>query len=124
MDLFEQLKANKFPYTDNLIHLFRGGSDLHGAQLVNKHDDDWYGVYVEPPEMVIGLKDYPHYVWSSAGDTKRNVPGDMDICFYSLRKWRSSPRVGIQLACHTSLPTIRYLPLIYGKRYGTCGPSS
>jgi predicted nucleotidyltransferase len=87
MDLFEQLKANKFPYTNNLIHLFRGGSDLHGAQLVNKHDDDWYGVYVEPPEMVIGLKDYPHYVWSSAGDTKRNVPGDMDICFYSLRKW-------------------------------------
>jgi uncharacterized protein len=87
MDLFEQLKANKFPYASNLIHLFRGGSDLHGAQLANKHDDDWYGVYVEPPEMVIGLKDYPHYVWSSAGDTKRNVPGDMDICFYSLRKW-------------------------------------
>jgi len=85
--LVEQLKTNKFPYTNNLIHLFRGGSDLHGAQLANKHDDDWYGVFVEPPEMVIGLKDYPHYVWSSAGDTKRNEPGDMDVCFYSLRKW-------------------------------------
>jgi predicted nucleotidyltransferase len=87
MTIFEQLEANKFPYTNSLIHLFRGGSDLHGAQLVNKHDDDWYGVYVEPPSMVIGLKDYPHYVWSTAGDTKRNVPGDMDICLYSLRKW-------------------------------------
>jgi len=87
MTLFEQLAVNKFPYTESLIHLFRGGSDLHGAQLVNKHDEDWYGVYVEPPEMVIGLKDFPHYVWSTAGDTKRNEPGDMDICFYSLRKW-------------------------------------
>jgi len=87
MDLFEQLAANKFPYANNLIHLFRGGSDLHGAQIANKHDDDWYGVFIEPPDMVLGLKEYPHYVWSSAGDTKRNEPGDMDICFYSLRKW-------------------------------------
>jgi predicted nucleotidyltransferase len=87
MTIFEQLKVNKFLHTSSLIHLFRGGSDLHGAQLVKKHDDDWYGVYVEPPHMVIGLKDYPHYVWSSAGDTKRNAPGDVDICFYSLRKW-------------------------------------
>ncbi len=87
MTIFEQLKANKFPYTTSLIHLFRGGSDLHGAQIAKKHDDDWYGVYVEPASMVIGLKEYPHYVWSSAGDTKRNEPGDVDICFYSLRKW-------------------------------------
>jgi predicted nucleotidyltransferase len=87
MTIFEQLKENKFPYTNSLIHLFRGGSDLHGAQLVSRHDDDWFGIYVEPPSMVIGLRDYPHYVWSTAGDTKRNVPGDMDICLYSLRKW-------------------------------------
>lgn len=102
MTIFEQLEANKFPYTNSLIHLFRGGSDLHGAQLANKHDDDWFGIYVEPPQMAIGLNEtitqrdsrddtsttvYPHYVWSTAGDTQRNIPGDMDICLYSLRKW-------------------------------------
>ncbi len=94
MTIFEQLEAKKFPYTNSLIHLFRGGSDLHGAQIANKHDDDWYGVYVEPPNMVIGLKDYPHYVWSTAGDTQRNVPGDMDICLYSLRKWAKLASTG------------------------------
>lgn len=92
MTILEQLKANKFPYTGNLIHLFRGGSELHGAKLEGKQDEDWYGVYVESPDMVVGLKDYPHYVWSTAGDTEKNKPGDMDITLYSLRKW-------VKLAC-------------------------
>ena len=63
MTIFEQLKANKFPYAENLIHLFRAGSELHGAKLEGKGDEDWMGVYVESPNMVVGLDEYPHYVW-------------------------------------------------------------
>lgn len=78
---------NGFPYADRLIHLFIGGSGLHGGRVAGKHDDDFYGIYIEPEEKVIGLTSYPHYVWSTAGDHARNQPGDVDITLYSLRKW-------------------------------------
>lgn len=78
---------NGFPYADRLIHLFIGGSGLHGGRVAGKHDDDFYGIYIEPEEKVIGLTSYPHYVWSTAGDHQRNQPGDVDITLYSLRKW-------------------------------------
>ena len=80
-------ERNGFPYRDRMIHLFVGGSGLHGARLEGKHDDDFYGIFVEPEDKALGLSSYPHYVWSSAGDTERNKPGDVDITFYSLRKW-------------------------------------
>jgi uncharacterized protein len=85
--LFDTLIANKFPYTGDLIHVFVGGSGLHGGRVGNTHDDDFYGIFIEPPNKVIGLHNYPHYVWSSAGDSERNKAGDIDICLYSLRKW-------------------------------------
>lgn len=85
--VIETITASGFPYAGELVHLFIGGSGLHGAQIVGKNDDDFYGVYVEPQEKIVGLTDYPHYVWSSAGDTKRNSPGDIDVCLYGLRKW-------------------------------------
>lgn len=87
VEVMEQVEANGFPYFADLIHMFVGGSGLHGGRVEGKNDDDYYGVYVEPEEMVIGLREYPHYVWSTAGDTARNQPGDLDVCFYSLRKW-------------------------------------
>jgi predicted nucleotidyltransferase len=86
-EVLARIKENGFPYSDRLIHLFIGGSGLHGGRIEGKHDDDFYGVYVEPPNMVVGLREYPHYVWSSSGDHERNQPGDLDICLYSLRKW-------------------------------------
>lgn len=98
MRVLEQLKANKFPYAGNLIHLFRAGSELHGAKIEGKQDEDWMGVYVESPNMVVGLDEYPHYVWSSGGDHDKNKPGDMDITLYSMRKW-------VKLAC-TGNPTV------------------
>jgi predicted nucleotidyltransferase len=78
---------NGFPYADRLIHLFIGGSGLHGGRVAGKHDDDFYGIYVEPPPQIIGLREYPHYVWSTAGEHQRNQPGDVDITLYGMRKW-------------------------------------
>lgn len=87
LEVMERVNANGFPYFADMIHMFVGGSGLHGGRVEGKNDDDYYGIFIEPEEMVIGLREYPHYVWSTAGDTARNQPGDLDVCFYGLRKW-------------------------------------
>ena len=38
-----------FPYPDNLIQAFIGGSQLYGAKVGATDDTDWYGVFIEPP---------------------------------------------------------------------------
>ena len=87
----EQLTAavqqSGFPHLDSLIHLFVGGSELHGAKVKDTDDLDIYGVYLEPPELVLGLDKQDFYVWSTAGNERRNGPDDVDVCLYSLRKW-------------------------------------
>lgn len=56
------------------------------GQLPN-HDDDWCGIFIEPLEIVTGLNSYSQFVWSTNGDSKRNKPGDLDVCLWSLSKW-------------------------------------
>jgi len=85
--LIAAVQQSGFPHLDSLIHLFVGGSELHGAKVKNTDDLDIYGVYLEPPELVLGLDKQDFYVWSTAGDERRNGPDDIDVCLYSLRKW-------------------------------------
>jgi len=75
-----------FPYPDNIIMDYLGGSAAHGARLEGKADTDWYGVYIEPPNSVLGLSDYPHWTYTTSDGTG-NTAEDVDACFYSLRKW-------------------------------------
>lgn len=90
-----QAEANGFPYRSEMVNLFVGGSGLHGGRVEGKNDDDFYGVYVEPPEIVVsGLQSYPHFVWSTSESHERNRPGDMDIVFYGLKKWAGMAVVG------------------------------
>jgi hypothetical protein len=77
----------QFPHLNSLIHLFVGGSELHGAKLKDTDDLDIYGVYLEPPELVLGLDKQDFYLWSTAGNERRNTADDIDVCLYSLRKW-------------------------------------
>jgi hypothetical protein len=37
------LQQSQFPFLDGLIHLFVGGSELHGAKVKNTDDFDIYG---------------------------------------------------------------------------------
>ncbi len=69
--LISAVKQSGFAYLDSLIHLFVGGSELHGAKVKNTDDLDTYGVYLEPPELVLGLDKQDFYVWSTAGDERR-----------------------------------------------------
>ncbi len=44
-----------FALPDRGIHLFVGGSELHGAKVYGTDDLDIYGVYIEPPAAVSRL---------------------------------------------------------------------
>ncbi|HET6181088.1 MAG TPA: nucleotidyltransferase domain-containing protein [Candidatus Sulfotelmatobacter sp.] len=99
-DLLQHVRESGFLFPDRLIHLFVGGSELHGAKVHGTDDLDIYGVYIEPPEMVLGLESLPHFVWSTAGNDRRNGPNDVDITLYSLRKWAELACKGNPTALH------------------------
>jgi uncharacterized protein len=99
-DLLQHVHESGFPFPDRLIHLFVSGSELHGAKVHGTDDLDIYGVYVEPPDLVLGLESLPHYVWSTASDDRRNGPHDVDVILYSLKKWASLACKGNPTALH------------------------
>jgi predicted nucleotidyltransferase len=99
-DLLQHVKESGFPFPERLIHLFVGGSELHGAKVHGTDDLDIYGIYIEPPEMILGLESLPHFVWSTAGDDRRNGPHDVDVTLYSLKKWAGLACKGNPTALH------------------------
>lgn len=86
-DLLEYVKTAGFPYWKDIIHLFVGGSALHGAKVEGYDDLDIYGVYVEPPDKILGIDSYEHFVWSTSSANQKNVSTDVDITLYGLQKW-------------------------------------
>ena len=98
--LMSAVDQSGFPHLNSLIHLFVGGSELHGAKVKDTDDLDIYGVYLEPPELVLGLDKQDFYVWSTAGNERRNGPDDVDVCLYSLRKWAGLAAKGNPTALH------------------------
>jgi predicted nucleotidyltransferase len=99
-DLLQEIVRSAFPHPERLIHVFVGGSELHGAKVQGTDDLDIYGVYVEPPELILGIQDLPHFVWSTAGNDRRNGPADVDVTLYSLRKWATLACKGNPTALH------------------------
>lgn len=81
------LKEVGFPYPENVLLLFEGGSKLHGAKLEGTDDTDWYGLYVEPAEIALGLEELEHFVHTTGGKQGGNGPQDVDLTMYGLRKW-------------------------------------
>jgi uncharacterized protein len=49
---------------------------------------------------VLGLDKQDFYVWSTAGNERRNGPDDVDVCLYSLRKWAGLSAKGNPTALH------------------------
>lgn len=98
--LLSAIEQAKFPHFDSLIHVFVGGSELHGAKVKDTDDLDIYGVYLEPPELALGLDKRDFFVRSTAGNERRNGPDDIDVCLYSLRKWAGLAGKGNPTALH------------------------
>jgi len=99
-DLLQHVRESGFAFPNRLIHLFVGGSELHGAKVNGTDDLDIYGIYIEPPELVLGLETMPHFVWSTAGNDRRNGPHDVDVTLYSLKKWAGLACKGNPTALH------------------------
>ncbi len=98
--LVAHVERSGFEPVSSLIHLFIGGSELHGAKVGATDDLDIYGVYVADPRDVLGLAPRKHFVWSTASDDRRNGPDDVDLTLYSLRKWAAMASRGNATALH------------------------
>jgi predicted nucleotidyltransferase len=64
------------------------GSGVHGIAIAGTDDHDEMGVFIEPPECVVGLRaPADHYVFRTQPEGARSQPGDTDLVMYSLRKY-------------------------------------
>lgn len=98
--LIDLIATSGFPYVGDLVHVFVGGSELHGAKVHGTDDLDIYGVFIEPPHIALGLNTLQHFVWSTAGDDRRNGPDDVDVTLYSLQRWAELAVKGNPTALH------------------------
>jgi predicted nucleotidyltransferase len=118
LELIDHVKKAGFSFTDSLIHLFVGGSALHGAKSGDGLEDlDIYGVFVEPPTVALGIDCFEHFCWSTSGNERKNVAGDVDITLYSLRKWASLAAKGNPTSLHF-LTAENTLPCYYMSNWG------
>lgn len=100
-DLVKHVLDAGFPLRpESLIHLFVGGSQLHGAKVSGYDDLDIYGCYIEPPERILGVLPLQHYVWSSGSATEKNTADDVDVTTYSLHRWGELIRKGNPAILH------------------------
>src|SRR5271154_2122484 len=95
-----QVERSGFGSINSVVHLFVGGSELHGAKVGATDDLDLYGVFIGTPEDVLGLNPQEHFVWSTASDERRNGPEDVDLTLYSLSKWTAMAAKGNATALH------------------------
>ncbi|MFT3900245.1 MAG: nucleotidyltransferase domain-containing protein [Gordonia sp. (in: high G+C Gram-positive bacteria)] len=64
------------------------GSGVHGIAIAGTDDHDEMGVYVEPPEYRLGVRDRrDDYIWRTQPEGVRSGHGDTDLVLYSLRKY-------------------------------------
>ena len=98
--LMREVVRSGFDAPAAIIHLFIGGSELHGAKAGATDDLDLYGVFLDGPAATLGLEPRSHFVWSTATDDRRNGPDDVDLTLYSLRRWAHLAAKGNATALH------------------------
>src|SRR4051812_30701224 len=78
------------------------GSNVHGLSNPGTDDRDEMGVCIEPPEYVVGLRGFEHWVYRTQPEGAPSGPGDLDLTIYGLRKFcrlamKGSPTVLVLL---------------------------
>ncbi|MCB1254109.1 MAG: nucleotidyltransferase domain-containing protein [Austwickia sp.] len=64
------------------------GSGVHGIAIEGTDDHDEMGVYLEPPEWILGVERHREdYIWRTQPEGVRSGHGDTDLVLYSLRKY-------------------------------------
>lgn len=112
MKLLNAVMNAGFPLSEKtIVHLFIGGSQLHGAKVSGYDDLDIYGCYVEPPAMILGVQGMEHFVWSTGSEREKNTADDIDVTMYSLHRWgelmlKGNPAILHYLYAHNELPDV------------------
>jgi len=89
------------------------GSTVHGLGIEGQDDRDEMGVYIEPPERVLGLQRLDHYIRRDQPEGVRSQPGDLDLTLYSLRKF-----VGLAAAGNPSILLLFFAKPLYLNGFG------
>lgn len=64
------------------------GSGVHGIAIEGTDDHDEMGIYIEPPEYVLGVeRQREDYIWRTQPEGVRSGHGDIDLVLYSLKKY-------------------------------------
>lgn len=63
------------------------GSTVHGLSNPGTDDRDEMGICVEPPEYIVGLRAFEHWVFRTQLEGVPSGPGDLDLTIYGLRKY-------------------------------------
>lgn len=113
--LQKYVKGIGFPYADQVLLTFIGGSQMHGAKLQDSDDTDWYGIYVEPPTKVLGTDAYEHFVHTTGGERGGNRPSDTDVCLYGLKKWAHLACKGNPSVLHFLFAKADFQHLLWGR---------
>ena len=72
---------------DGLILRGLVGSTVHGLSNPGTDDRDEMGVCIEPPEYVVGLREFDHFVFRTQPEGVPSGPGDLDLTVYGLRRF-------------------------------------
>jgi uncharacterized protein len=101
--ILEMIKTTPFMWPDQIIHAFFAGSAMHGATGNKPTDIDIAGVYIQPPEWILGIPqkddegkafDPDVHVWKNVGDNTKVAAGEIDLNLFSLRKWTNMAASG------------------------------
>jgi hypothetical protein len=90
----EQNSAPNVEYGDRALALENEilrsvvGSGVHGIAIAGTDDHDEMGVYIAPPEYVVGLAQAREdFISRTQPEGVRSGPGDTDLVLYSLHKY-------------------------------------
>ena len=81
------ISESRYVAEHNTILRAQVGSGLHGINIEGQDDEDEMGVCVEPPDYVLGLRDFEQWVYRTKPEGVRSEPGDLDLTIYGLRKF-------------------------------------
>lgn len=94
----------------NIVLLSEVGSRAYGTNMGDT-DTDLMGIFIPPPEYVMGMKTKDHWVSSTGSDDSANGPDDVDATVYSLEKF-------VRLAVAGN-PTVLNLFFVPARKYNT-----
>jgi hypothetical protein len=80
---------NQWIATSGMMLRVLVGSTVHGTAISGQDDRDEMGICVEPPQTVVGLRQFKHYEFRTQPEGVCSGPGDLDLIVYSLRRYAS-----------------------------------